>query len=264
MTTRQRRALSAIARPKTSALLRPPSATKPRRPYSAYSLRGAEDDTPKYDPPQSEREWWRYYVKETPNPGTYKIGSFVEDLERKQSTYGFRDSSRAKSAGHTRFQRNGDILLPGAYEHSDFLEAVAKKPATYGFRNTDRYQGPKIGHGYGDKDLDTSPALYSIISDDQANIKQEPQAAFKSQVQRTPGFHIPEKIPGPGQYEGTPVHKGAPITSIFRSKVPRFANSATKVPGPGAYDYRDSVFGQPRPLSAVHLHLKKKHGLSTI
>ena len=63
MTTRQRRALSAIARPKTSALLRPPSATKPRRPYSAYSLRGAEDDTPKYDPPQSEREWWRYYVK---------------------------------------------------------------------------------------------------------------------------------------------------------------------------------------------------------
>ena len=75
----------------------------------------------------------------------------MEDLERKQSTYGFRDSSRAKSAGHTRFQRNGDILLPGAYEHSDFLEAVAKKPATYGFRNTDRYQGPKIGHGYGDK-----------------------------------------------------------------------------------------------------------------
>lgn len=63
MTTRQRRALSAIARPKTSALLRPASVTKPRRPYSAYTQRGAEEDTPQYDPPQSEREWWRYYVK---------------------------------------------------------------------------------------------------------------------------------------------------------------------------------------------------------
>lgn len=268
MTTRQRRALSAITRPKTGTLLRPPSATgtKPRRPYSAYTNRGTEDDAPKYDPPQSEREWWRYYVKETPNPGSYKIGSFLDDLERKPGTYGFRDSTRAKSAGHARFQRNGDLLLPGAYEHADFLDDVGKKLATYGFRNTDRYQGPKIGHGYGDKDLDTSPALYNILGDDQANVKQEPQAIFKSQVQRSPGFSIPEKIPGPGQYEGVPIRKGAPITSIFKSRVPRFSSSATKVPGPGTYDYHhhDSIFGQPRPLSAVQLHLKKKHGLNTI
>lgn len=102
-------------------------------------------------------------MQETPNPGSYKIGTFVEELDRKTSTYGFRDSSRAKSAGHARFQRNGDILLPGAYEHSDFLEAVTKKPATYGFKNTDRYQGPKIGHGYGDKvwvHLSKTPHFY--------------------------------------------------------------------------------------------------------
>ena len=43
----------------------------------------------------------------------------------------------------------------------------------------------------------------------------------------TSNYTSQEKIPGPGQYDGTLAHKGAPVTSIFRSKVPRFANSAT-------------------------------------
>lgn len=58
--TRQRRAMSAIARP---ASMRPLTAS--RRPYSAYTKRGEGDqeNLPKYDGPESNREWWRFYVK---------------------------------------------------------------------------------------------------------------------------------------------------------------------------------------------------------
>lgn len=33
----------------------------------------------------------------------------------------------------------------------DFVQEIGKKPATYGFRRIERDQGPKIGHGCGDK-----------------------------------------------------------------------------------------------------------------
>ena len=58
---RQRRAMSAIARPGTAAR-RPMTAS--RRPYSAYTRReGESENMPKYDAPESNREWWRFYVK---------------------------------------------------------------------------------------------------------------------------------------------------------------------------------------------------------
>ena len=59
---RHRRAMSAIARP-SSSTVRPFTASRPRRPYSAYTKKGSEDDTPQYDAPTTNREWWRYYVK---------------------------------------------------------------------------------------------------------------------------------------------------------------------------------------------------------
>ena len=43
------------------------------------------------------------------------------------------------------------MLIPGAYEVEDFLQESGKKTATYGFKGINREQGPKIGHGYGDK-----------------------------------------------------------------------------------------------------------------
>ena len=60
---RHRRAMSAIARPNTS--MRPGTAVgRPRRPYSAYTKRGGEaENTPKLDAPESNREWWRFYLK---------------------------------------------------------------------------------------------------------------------------------------------------------------------------------------------------------
>jgi len=41
--------------------------------------------------------------------------------------------------------------LPGAYEHEDFLMQTTRRQMTYGFKDITREDGPKIGHGYGDK-----------------------------------------------------------------------------------------------------------------
>ena len=53
---RHRRAMSAIARPSSGA-------GRQRRPYSAYTKRGSEENSPKYDAPETNREWWRFYMK---------------------------------------------------------------------------------------------------------------------------------------------------------------------------------------------------------
>jgi hypothetical protein len=48
-------------------MVRPGTAARPltaRRPYSAYTRReGEAENEAKCDPPQTNREWWRYYVK---------------------------------------------------------------------------------------------------------------------------------------------------------------------------------------------------------
>ena len=134
-----RRAMSAIQRPSTG---RPGSSTRPRRPYSAYTRKGSEEDGPKYETPQTGREWWRAYLKvssilhcrrsdwllqETPIPGAYSQRGFLEDLQKQQRTYRFRDTPRAKSASHQRFERSGEQLLPGAYETPGFLQEISKR-----------------------------------------------------------------------------------------------------------------------------------------
>lgn len=165
--SRLRRAMSAIERPSTG---RPTSSTRPRRPYSAYTRKGSEEEGPKYEAPETGREWWRFYLKvrssslvskqcqcqslllqETPIPGSYSHRGFVDDLHSQPGTYRFRDTSRVKSASHQRFDRMGQHLLPGAYEVPGFVHTLTKKKVTYGFLATERDEGPKIGHGYGDK-----------------------------------------------------------------------------------------------------------------
>ena len=96
-------------------------------------------------------------LQETPLPGSYRIGSFLDDLQHQPSSYRFRDSSRAKSASHQRFERHGSSLLPGAYEKEDFLQEGSKRKMAYGFKAVERDQGPKIGHGYLDKVWHISP-----------------------------------------------------------------------------------------------------------
>lgn len=97
-------------------------------------------------------------LQETPIPGAYRVKGFVDDLHRSRGTYGFRDSSRAKSASHQRFERTGQLLLPGEYRTVDSLHSLGMKKMTYGFKATQRDEGPKIGHGYGDK-VSSVPSL---------------------------------------------------------------------------------------------------------
>lgn len=84
-------------------------------------------------------------------PGSYRVGGFLDELQKRPNTYSFRDSSRAKSASHQRFAKTGETLLPGAYDCTGFVQHLEAKHMTYGFKGTDREQGPKIGHTCPDK-----------------------------------------------------------------------------------------------------------------
>ena len=84
-------------------------------------------------------------------PGSYRVGGFLDELQKRPSTYSFRDSSRVKSASHQRFEKTGKTLLPGAYNCTGFVQNLETKHMTYGFKGIEREQGPKIGHGCPDK-----------------------------------------------------------------------------------------------------------------
>lgn len=264
---RMKRFSSARQRPQTS-LVRPFTASRPRRPYSAYTDRGSEETGPKYDAPETTREWWRHYVKETPTPGSYQHKGFLEDLHSQTNTYGFRNTGRRPTSA--RFYTSGEILLPGAYEHADFLDDVTRKPKTYNFRSTEREAGPKIGHGYGDKELDTSPAWFDLRVVDTNEIEKEKNmkdANYRSHVRRKIESNHQFKIvegPGPGLYDSVNVTRptSASISSSFKSKVPRFHGRPHRVPGPGTYNTSTSVFGEPKPLPAISHHFKKKTGIA--
>ena len=64
---RRKRAISAIERRPSSGSVRPFTASRSRRPYSAYTKRSVEEQGPKYDAPETSREWWRQYVKVSRN-----------------------------------------------------------------------------------------------------------------------------------------------------------------------------------------------------
>lgn len=63
------------------------------------------------------------------------------------------------------------MLVPGAYETDDFLQESGRKLLTYGFKGIEREQGPKIGHGYGDK-VHNFPALKGCLPALLRNIPQ--------------------------------------------------------------------------------------------
>ncbi|CAI8024350.1 hypothetical protein GBAR_LOCUS14151 [Geodia barretti] len=177
-----RRAMSAIQRPSSG---RPMSSARPRRPYSAYTKKGDEEESPKFEAPKSNREWWRAYLKETPIPGSYSQRGFLDDLRRERSTYRFRDTPRAKSASHQRFERTGEQLLPGAYETQGFVQDVSKRKVSYGFLDIERGAGPKIGHGYGDKELDTEPTRYNVVDYTGGALEKDSKtSAYRSRVKR--------------------------------------------------------------------------------
>lgn len=258
---RHRRAMSAVPR-RSSVSDRPltarPGTGRTRRPYSAYSNKGDEADGPKYDHPTTKREWWRFYLKETPTPGTYRLGSFLDELSKKSGgSRAFRAPGRKKIPGAQ--ERSGEVLLPGAYNSSDFLTESSKKIETFGFKAIDRESGPKIGHGYGDKEIYTEPTQYDVVDySGGARDKNKKTSTFKDSTKRTLpsfAFRVVEG-PGPGKYEYIK-KEDRTSSSTFKSSVPRFKTSATATPGPGTYNIAGS-----QPFSSASLmHLSKKHGL---
>ena len=62
-TVNLQRSQSAMPRRPGTSVARPFTASKPRRPYSAYTQRGAEEQGQRFDAPETNREWWRHYVK---------------------------------------------------------------------------------------------------------------------------------------------------------------------------------------------------------
>lgn len=59
------------------------------------------------------------WSQETPLPGAYESGTFLEDLQRRQNTYRFKSDGR-KIDPHP--HGKGALLLPGAYEFQPFLD----------------------------------------------------------------------------------------------------------------------------------------------
>ena len=74
----------------------------------------------------------------------------MDELNKKTSgAYAFRSVSRKKEP--VSYQGKGEVLMPGAYETKDFLHDMTTKAQTYNFKGVEREDGPKIGHGFGDK-----------------------------------------------------------------------------------------------------------------
>lgn len=253
-------ARSSSARPSSAR----PSTGRQRRPYSAYTNRQDEENSAtRYDQPNTNREWWRYYLRDTPTPGSYQIKDFLSDLHKKYGSYGFRDAPRSKKPVDC--QRKGELLLPGAYHFKDFLEESSKKLQTFSFKAVDRENTVKIGHGYGDKELNTSPDQYNVVDYHEGPRSTDRKtSAFKSMVTRrledSAQFRI-SQAPGPGRYNSFTKKTNTGSSSAFKSKVPRFPGKVSKIPGPGSYSIGCE---QPPPLPAVVAHMSDKHDIKMI
>ncbi|CAK8678197.1 unnamed protein product [Clavelina lepadiformis] len=205
-----------------------------------------------FEPPVSNREWWRGTLKETPVPGTYEQRDFLQEkeLNRIKTTYNFKGEGRKRKPGVV---INGEILLPGAYEHGDFLQDLEKLPLSYQFRNSGR---KKTLPGVKDRDCNVSPCEYETA---RPLLKKTPiwHGSFKSQSSRFPTKYFnPKEGPPPGSYNPRSMEKSAVISSSFKSRIPRFPTSQTKVPGPATYASTSQT-----PQTQTLMKMGRMHGL---
>ncbi|XP_065833413.1 protein STPG4-like [Oscarella lobularis] len=260
---RIRRRGSAISQPaSTTSLLRLKSGAGKRR-LQRPATSSAIDEERKNRP--CSREWWRSYVKDTPNPGAYETKDFLHELDVRPSTYNFKSEGRSGRRGNfLATGTEGRYLMPGCYDTKDFVRELEAKPTSYRFKAEDRDKGPRIGHGCPDKELQTSPNQYNLGDQWSQPVRGSRYAVFKSGTKRfpTPPF-APKKGPGPGQYESSLLahQKASPeITSSFKSTVPRFTYRYPKGPGPGAYD---KMLIRPRSKSLPEsvMTMGRRHGI---
>ncbi|XP_056022235.1 protein STPG4-like [Ostrea edulis] len=234
-----------------------PASTPPEDKHLKHPWLKRKALSEEYENPVTEREgWWRTYIRETPLPGTYEGGTFLEDLQKKQNTYRFKSDGR-KIDPHP--HGKGAVLMPGAYEFNHFLERLEQAPATYNFKATDRSKQNFLVIGHRDKDINVSPGQYdmekflSLTTDKQSS----KHYMFRSQHKRFPTLPFkPKEGPGPGNYEHVHQRSNTAVSSSFKSRTPRFSSSHTRVPGPGMYE---KTFQHPIPSTVSTMG--RQHGL---
>ncbi|XP_046847503.1 protein STPG4-like isoform X2 [Xenia sp. Carnegie-2017] len=135
-------------------------------------------------------EWWRVTLKDTPNPGTYEVVDFINELNKKvvPQSYTFKDQGRQKNVDPS---RKGSVLMPGQYKYQTFVDDLKNKQCHASFKGPKRFRGPGIS-GLIDKDLfqsDVSPFSY----DKEYNIDKKhasKYAIFRSKVSRFPTVYF--------------------------------------------------------------------------
>ncbi|XP_062502237.1 protein STPG4-like [Corticium candelabrum] len=218
-------------------------------------------DTKHAEERANSREWWRSYIKDTPNPGAYDIKDFLHYLEQRPGSYNFKGQGRqGKLLNFLEPGDHGPYLLPGCYNTKDFVEEASTRQWSYNFKSIDRETGPKIGHGCGDKEISTSPNQYVIPDAWGEQVTGSRYAAFKSETKRFPSAPFkPKDGPSPGDYNPNHVvvsRKAPAVTSSFKSVVPRFYLKESRVPGPGTYT---KILQTPMPKMVAQMG--RHHGI---
>lgn len=212
-----------------------------------------------YEKCVSGREsWWRATIKETPVPGAYESGTFIDEMRVRPNTYRFKTDGR-KINPQPQIGK-GESLMPGAYEYEDLAANIDRSRSTYAFRDTSRDHKDFLNFGVKDKDVNVSPNAYGVEKHLQINAEKTPSkhSMFKSGSQRFPTIHFkPKDGPAPGNYDYNPgpVTVNHTICSSFKSKTPRFPTSHTHVPGPGFYARTH------KPTAETITRLGRDHGL---
>ncbi|KAL3874130.1 hypothetical protein ACJMK2_037183 [Sinanodonta woodiana] len=210
-----------------------------------------------YEEPISGREgWWRTFIRETPAPGAYGSGTFLEDIEKKPNTYRFKSDGR-KIDAHP--HGKGAFLMPGAYEKTSFVDDLNKSLHTYSFKTVQRDATDTLNFGRKDKDINISPTAYNTEKFLTLTTEKQPSKhmVFKSQSRRFPTIQfVPKEGPAPGNYEYVMDRRKQAITSSFKSRTPRFSSSHTRVPGPGTYE---QTFQSP--MASTIAKMGRQHGL---
>ncbi|OAF71753.1 hypothetical protein A3Q56_00448 [Intoshia linei] len=179
--------------------------------------------------PERER-WWRCLIKNTPDPGHYKVKSNLDLLESQSASCAFKSSSRLKNFADINTKK-GQYLLPGAYSVDSFVDKIQIGKPSSSFTSIAREKIDKKRKIK--KIVELAEKKTPLIVDRQQKLSWY----LKSKIIRLPSKEfLPKAGPAPGLYE---VHlsKIVPIKSSFVSKTERFKVAKNvKTPGPGTYD----------------------------
>ena len=84
-----------------------------------------------------------FLTQDTPNPGTYEVLNFIEELNKKviSQSYTFKDQGRKKDADPS---RKGVMLMPGQYKYQTFVDDLKNRRCYASFKGGKRFHGPGV------------------------------------------------------------------------------------------------------------------------